>query len=141
MKFIKTKFFPPFSYSAIMLFMICFHKIDLNEKQKLHELIHGKQYIETTIFSFIALILLNFIVSMNFSIIFLAFFMYYIIYLLEYLIKFIICKNQDLAYKSISFEQEAYYGSRDENYLKTRKHFAWFKYIKTMYKKTVYLKS
>ena len=58
---------------------------------------------------------------------------YYLLYLLEYLVKLFICGNADKAYKSISFEQEAYLNSKNPNYLQERKNFAWAKYIFKMY--------
>ena len=39
------------------------------------------------------------------------------------------------AYKSISFEQEAFYNSKDYTYLDNRKHYNWFNFIFKMYKK------
>ena len=38
-----------------------------------------------------------------------------------------------VAYRSISFEQEAFYNQYDYDYLNKRKRFAWVKYIFTMY--------
>lgn len=39
-------------------------------------------------------------------------------------------KKQNCAYHDISFEEEAYGNEKDLNYLKTRKHYAWLKYIR-----------
>lgn len=52
---------------------------------------------------------------------------FYILYGLEYLIKLIIYGKD--AYRNLSFEREAYANDKNLDYLKTRKHYAWIKYI------------
>lgn len=52
---------------------------------------------------------------------------FYLWYGIEWLIK--LPKYGKLAYWAISFEREAYYYDLDNNYLKRRKSFAWFKFI------------
>lgn len=47
---------------------------------------------------------------------------FYIIYFLEWLLRLVISPNS--AYRSISFEREAYDNEGDAEYLNTRKHFA-----------------
>ena len=42
-------------------------------------------------------------------------------------------KVTKVAYRSISFEQEAFYNQYDFNYLENRKRYNWIKYIFTMY--------
>lgn len=57
---------------------------------------------------------------------------FYILYFIEWLIKLIISGftlGKVKAYRSISFEQEAYANERNYNYLKARKRFTWCKYI------------
>ena len=39
-------------------------------------------------------------------------------------------KKQNCAYHDISFEEEAHNNDENLNYLKTRKHYAWWKYLK-----------
>jgi hypothetical protein len=58
---------------------------------------------------------------------------YYIWYGLEYLIKLAICWNRDKAYKSICFEQEAYYNSNNLNYGEERQWINFLVYIFKMY--------
>ena len=58
-----------------------------------------------------------------------------LLYGLEYLVKWCICGDSDIAYKSISTEQEAYSNSRNLNYRKERKCYAFKKYLFKMYKK------
>lgn len=76
---------------------------DINDKDTIvHELIHWKQQIEMLIIFF------------------------YLLYLIEWFIKMFFCED---AYRSISFEREAYSNSENPNYLKNRKCFSWIKYI------------
>lgn len=58
--------------------------------------------------------------------------LFYMVYLIEWLIKLIITGftlGRVKAYKSISFEQEAYDNQFDLLYLENRKSFSWTKYI------------
>lgn len=71
-----------------------------------HELIHHKQQLELLIFPF------------------------YFLYLFNYLANLIKYKNHNEAYLNIIFEKEAYTNERDLNYLKTRKNFNWWEYLK-----------
>ena len=107
MKVIYNDLIPFKGFKAINLFGILFVRngstisdVDLN-----HELIHTKQMKEMFYIPF------------------------YICYVLEWVVRFISCCNSRLAYRRISFEIEAYLNQCDENYLKNRKHFAWFKHI------------
>ena len=54
---------------------------------------------------------------------------FYIIYLLEYFL-YTFKVDSKKAYRKISFEQEAYEYDNDPSYLKTRKKFKWFDYLK-----------
>lgn len=54
---------------------------------------------------------------------------FYFWYLVEYLIKLIKFRNRDKAYRSISFEREAYTYQHDLDYLSNRKWYAWFKHL------------
>ena len=53
---------------------------------------------------------------------------FYVWYVVEYYYWYIKLKNKDLAYKSISFEREAYAMEEDLNYLETRKIWSFWKY-------------
>lgn len=56
---------------------------------------------------------------------------FYVLYLIEYIIRLFATKfNFHTAYKSISFEQEAYTNENNLTYLNNRKRFSWLKYIK-----------
>lgn len=58
----------------------------------------------------------------------LGFIFFYILYFLEWLCKLPIYGVY--AYENISFEREAYYYEEDFEYLKTRKHFAQWRFYK-----------
>lgn len=80
-------------------------KESLNNKKIVnHESIHWKQQLEMLIIFF------------------------YIWYLIEWIIRIFI-NGKQMAYKSISLEQESYDNDRNMVYLINRKHFAWFKYF------------
>lgn len=56
---------------------------------------------------------------------------FYLWYVIEYYYWFFRLKNSFLAYKTISFEREAYAQERDLNYLETRKIWSFRKYLGT----------
>ena len=68
-----------------------------------HESIHWKQQMEMLILPF------------------------YLWYLIEWFIRLFMKGD---AYRNISFEREAFYYQRDENYLSKRKKFTWLKFLK-----------
>lgn len=105
MKVIINNIIPFKDYIAMTIFPFIFARKSLSEKILNHESIHGEQQKETLIVFFLLL------------------------YILEYVIKLIITFNRNKAYKSISFEQEAYIFDKDMNYLSNRKHYNWIKYI------------
>lgn len=94
------------SYIAINLFGVIFAKERLNDTFLRHELIHTAQQKE------------------------LLFVGFYLVYIVEWIIRLLICRSQHRAYRSISFEREAYSNQGNAGYLKTRKHYAWIRYIR-----------
>lgn len=63
---------------------------------------------------------------------------FYILYFIEWLIKLVISGftlGKVKAYRSVSFEQEAYNNQYYYTYQKNRKRFAWFKYVFKLIKK------
>ena len=56
-------------------------------------------------------------------------FLFFLWYIIEFIIRLCIYRNWDKAYRNISFEQEAYNNKNIINYIKTRKHYSWIKYI------------
>ncbi len=75
-----------------------------NKKIINHESIHWKQQMELLIIFF------------------------YVLYVFEYFVR--IFTNGGDPYRNISFEREAYANEHNPEYLKTRKRFAWIKYLK-----------
>lgn len=106
MRIVINNILPPKGFKCINLFGILFCRKQLNEIDINHEYIHTKQGIELLWIGF------------------------YLWYVIEYLIRLIIYKDTWMAYKTISFEREAYYNQSDLSYLNKRKHFSWFKCIK-----------
>ena len=101
MKIIYNNVIPFKGFKAINLFGIVFvrkgckmNNIDIN-----HEKIHSAQMKE------------------------LLYIPFYIVYFIEWLIRFLYLGNFDKAYRSTSFEVEAYYQQYDLKYLKNRKHY------------------
>lgn len=109
MKIIKTKHFPFGSYKTINIFGVLFTKRELTQKEINHELIHTAQMKEMGYIGF------------------------YLWYGIEYLIIRLWHLEKDGqhgTYRDVSFEEEAYNFDDDLDYLKTRKHYTWWKYIK-----------
>lgn len=130
MKIFLTKNFPPSPYAAINIcgLLFCREKYarriagTAEEGNFLrHEYTHTLQYREMLYLFFL------------------------LWYLIEYLIKYVICylksyrvynnSTQRTAYRSISFEQEAYANQQDVQYNKSRKHYAWLRYVFKLYYK------
>lgn len=106
---IVNKIIPFGKYTTINIFGLLFTKIPkgiLRTDSVNHELIHTAQMKE------------------------MGFIFFYLWYGIEYLIIRLFHKKQGDAYKDVSFEEEAYANEKDFNYLNTRKHYSWFKYIK-----------
>jgi hypothetical protein len=54
---------------------------------------------------------------------------FYVWYFIEYCIRVVLIGNTDAAYRKICFEKEAYENEKDLEYLKTRKFWAFLKYL------------
>ena len=106
---IVNKIIPFGSYSTINVFGILFTKHKkgiLTNRVVNHELIHTAQMKE------------------------LGYIGFYLWYFIEYLLIRLFHKKQGDAYADVSFEEEAYANDRNITYLKNRKHYSWFKYLK-----------
>lgn len=55
--------------------------------------------------------------------------LFYLWYFIEYFIRMLRAENSFEAYKNISFEREAYSNEDDLDYIKTRKFWAFLKYL------------
>lgn len=92
-------------YYAINLFGVLFAKGPCDKFTINHELIHTAQIKE------------------------LCYIFFYLAYLIEWFVRILYLWNGFEAYKRISFEREAYANDRNLDYLSSRKHFSFLKYI------------
>lgn len=105
---IKNKLIPFGKYTAINLFGIVFTKEDLDPVSYNHEHIHLKQMQEM---------------------LWIGFYLWYVIeYFIIWFARF--GSKQSTKYHDISFEEEAHNNDTNLNYIKTRKHYSWTKYLK-----------
>lgn len=58
-----------------------------------------------------------------------AWILFFVWYIIEFLIRLIIYRDRMRAYKSLSHEREAYINDSNPEYYKTRKPYAWMKYL------------
>ena len=123
MKIIRNKYIPFPGYKAINLFGVLFVKnnakidgVTLN-----HESIHSRQFVELMVLFAVATVFIRWWLPVF------APFAFYVWYVLEWLIRLLKKGN---AYRNISFEREAYSHQYEEDYLKTRKPYAFKKYLK-----------
>lgn len=110
LKQIITKHFPMKGYIALTLSPWVFIREDLkhcySDRVERHETTHALQQVECLWLFFL------------------------IIYGLEYIIKLPLCDfNHSKAYRSISFEQEAYSSENEFFYNDFRKHYTWLKFV------------
>lgn len=110
MKIVYNRFIPFKGFFAINLFGALFVRQDKNSPQPIisgrtinHESIHTEQMKE------------------------LGYIFFYLLYFIEWLIRLI--TNTSSAYRSISFEREAYSNQNNMYYLNNRKRYSWIKYI------------
>lgn len=103
MKIIRNNIIPFPGYKAMNLFGVLFVRGNaiIDEKTLNHEKIHTSQIKE----------------------------MLYVFFYVWYVIEWLIRLPKGNAYRNISFEREAYANDNNPNYLKTRKRFAFLKYI------------
>ena len=113
MKVIRNKIIPFGTFKAVNLFGYIFTKQDLNDWEKRHEEIHTEQMKE------------------------LWYIPYYIMYVCEFLIRLPLNKFRWVsAYRSISFEAEAYSYQGWIYYLNYRRPYEWKNFICKKYMKT-----
>ena len=105
MKVIRNKIIPFPGYKAINLFGVLFVRGDakVDEKTIRHESIHTAQMQE------------------------MLYIFFYLWYVVEWVVRLFMKGN---AYRSISFEREAYENEKDVDYLDLRYPYAWFDHIK-----------
>ena len=107
-KLIPFKGYKIFNFLGLILFVRSDIKTPITEVDINHEKIHSAQMKEMLWVPF------------------------YLWYIVEYLLIRIFGKGktQNEDYHDVSFEEEAYSHQNDLEYLKNRKHFAWWKYLK-----------
>ena len=100
---IHCNWFPPKGYRAITIGNVMFYRGDRNLPDYVirHELIHWQQEKECLIIFF------------------------YLLYVWEFILLFLYVWNWHFAYRSISFENEAYTYQHCIGYLRIRKHYIW----------------
>jgi hypothetical protein len=123
MKIIYNNVIPFDGFTYINLFGILFGRNEYKGKLKKstinHESIHTEQYKDLGYILYLPLYILEWIVKIPFG---------WFYTKMKYGRKI-----SNIAYRSISFEQEAYYNQYDYDYLNKRKRYSWVKYIFTMY--------
>lgn len=92
-----------------------------------HEEIHGCQQREMLLSGVVLAAILACVGCGWWSLLALPLFLYW--YGIEWLVRAIIYGSTDRAYRSISFEQEAYFNQRDDSYIASRTLFAFLKYL------------
>lgn len=110
LKKIYSRHFPFKGFTAMTFWPFVIVRADRKEKftviTERHETIHAQQQLET------------------------LWILFFVIYGLEFVIKLPICEfDTDRAYRSISFEQEAYDMQMVVGYCSIRSHYAWLKYL------------
>ena len=121
MKINRNKYIPLPGNKCIFLFGILFVKNNakIDDVTINHESIHSRQFVELMALSAVVLIIIQW------WLIFFAPFAFYVWYAIEWLVRL----PKGNAYRSISFEREAYTNENDMEYLSNRKHFAFMKYL------------
>lgn len=103
---------------------------DIPQHVRNHESCHSIQWIEVACVTGILVLLIQLLFGISPLWYLLAAVAFYIWYGVEWLIKTIIYRSFKTAYKSVSFEQEAYSSEYDCNYIENRPLFTgWIKYI------------
>jgi hypothetical protein len=142
MRIIVSEKFPPKGFKAITLWPFIFaHETPVGADLR-HELIHGKQQMEILYLAVALTFGLSFVIGW-WALFVLP--LYYIIYGLMWLVELFRClfdKSRGTradgrhrptwkrAYIMIPYEREAYYGEKENDYLKKRKPWNWIHFIK-----------
>lgn len=108
MWFIISKLLVPKGFSGITVFPFVFMRDVSKAKDKVfrnHEKIHLRQQLEMLIFLF------------------------FIWYAVEFLVRLWLCGDRYNAYRSLSFEREAYANEQTIDYLEKRRFFSFLKYL------------
>lgn len=133
MKIVYNKIIPFSGYVAMSIFPFIFVRKDasrITTNVITHEKIHSRQQAET-----MAIVTIMVLTLLLFDLISLWWLLsipatYYALYGLEYAVRFVMYGfSRKMAYRNISFEQEAYINEADPTYPSRREAFASWKYI------------
>ena len=123
---------------TIMLFGFVFSKLkeeEVTQRVRNHECVHARQWFEVTALSGSILLSIVLIFGISPWWMFLSGGIYYVLYVLEWMCKSVwysvmidewTC-DMETPYQSISFEREARFSERDNNYLENSGYFGWLK--------------
>lgn len=126
---IRNNIIPFPGYKAITLWPFIFVRRSAwysNDTDR-HERTHGRQQIEMLLVGMVLAAVLAAAGCGWWSL--LALPLFYLCYGVEYLVRLCITRDHDRAYRSISFEQEAYTHERNQDYLQHRRWYAWLRYV------------
>lgn len=126
---IRNNLIPFPGYKAVTIWPFIFVRRSAwysNDKDR-HERIHGCQQLEMLLVGMMLAAALAAVGCGWWSL--LALPLFYLWYGMEYLVRLCITRDHDRAYRSISFEQEAYDHERDQDYLQHRRWYAWLRYL------------
>jgi hypothetical protein len=133
MEIIYNNIFPFKGYLAMCVFPFIFVRKDaraLKTTDINHETIHGRQQIETHVVALLLLAIISLVGLFPWWCVPTFPLVYFALYGLEYAFRWVIYGfDARLAYKNISFEQEAYLHEDDLVYLNNRKLFASWQYL------------
>ena len=126
MKIIRNNIIPFTGFKAINLFGVLFVKNNakIDDVTINHEGIHSKQFIELMILFAVATVFIRWWMPLFAPLFF------YVWYVAEWLVHLIRFRSTYIAYRSISFEREAYTHQGDFSYLKGRRLFDFLRYIR-----------
>lgn len=94
-----------------------------------HEYIHVRQWVEISVVSFLMLCSCISLTGISGWWLLLSPVTFYLWYGVEFLFRFVRMKDTGKAYRSVSFEQEAYSNEDDPDYLDNGNYFGWRKYL------------
>lgn len=125
---VKNDMIPVGHFKAMNIWPFIFVQEDepFNKVDERHEMIHGRQQ-EEMFFIGIVLAAMFFFLVEWWSLFFIPVFFYF--YIIEWIVRLFIYRDKNKAYRTVSFEQEAYDNQEFPEYLEDRKAFAWIKYI------------
>lgn len=104
---IENRFIPFRGYKLMNVCGILFKRFDtscVSTDDLNHERIHTRQMVELLFVGFL-------------------------LYIVEWFVRLLICRNATLAYRSVSFEREAYGHEHESDYIINRRHYAFIKHF------------